>query len=115
MAMKWRKSSEVLVAKFSALVPEDPSVERRKMFGYPAAFVGGNLFMGLHREALILRLSEKVKPRGESGAARKASAPKTRVNAPARSAGRRSDVEQRRPPRAPPIGPRRDVGRGHSA
>ena len=59
MAMKWRKSSEVLVAKFSALVPEDPSVERRKMFGYPAEFVGGNLFMGLHREALILRLSEK--------------------------------------------------------
>ena len=29
------------------------------MFGYPAAFVAGNLFMGLHQEALILRLSEK--------------------------------------------------------
>jgi len=29
------------------------------MFGYPAAFVGGNMFMGLHQENLILRLSEQ--------------------------------------------------------
>jgi hypothetical protein len=59
MAMKWRKSPEVLVQRFSEIVPRDRRVERRKMFGYPAAFVSGNLFMGLHQEALILRLSEK--------------------------------------------------------
>ena len=58
MMMKWRKSPETLVQKFSELVPLDPRVERRKMFGYPAAFVAGNLFMGLHQEALILRLSD---------------------------------------------------------
>lgn len=44
--------------RFSELVPEDPRVSRRKMFGYPCAFVGGNLFMGLHQEAMILRLSD---------------------------------------------------------
>jgi TfoX/Sxy family transcriptional regulator of competence genes len=59
MAMKWRKSSETLVQKFAELVPKDPRVERRKMFGYPAAFVAGNLFMGLHQESLLLRLSEE--------------------------------------------------------
>jgi len=59
MAMKWRKSPDVLVEKFSKIVPQDPRVERRKMFGYPAAFVRGNLFMGLHQEALILRLSDE--------------------------------------------------------
>jgi len=57
--MKWRKSPEVLVQRFSEIVPHDPRVERRKMFGYPAAFVAGSLFMGLHQESLILRLSEK--------------------------------------------------------
>jgi hypothetical protein len=28
------------------------------MFGYPAAFVGGNLFMSLFQDSLVLRLSE---------------------------------------------------------
>jgi TfoX/Sxy family transcriptional regulator of competence genes len=59
MGMKWRKSPEALVQKFDAIVPRDPRVERRKMFGYPAAFVGGNLFMGLHQDSVILRLSEE--------------------------------------------------------
>jgi TfoX/Sxy family transcriptional regulator of competence genes len=59
MSMKWRKSPEALVQRFSEIIPKDPRVERRKMFGYSAAFVAGNLFMGLHQEALILRLSEK--------------------------------------------------------
>jgi TfoX/Sxy family transcriptional regulator of competence genes len=32
--------------------------ESRKMFGYPCAFVNGNMFAGLHEAGLILRLSE---------------------------------------------------------
>ncbi len=56
--MKWRRSPEVLVRRFSELVPEDPRVSRRQMFGYPCAFVGGTLFMGLHQDAMILRLSD---------------------------------------------------------
>jgi TfoX/Sxy family transcriptional regulator of competence genes len=59
MKMSWRKSPDALVARFSEIVPSDPRVERRQMFGYPAAFVGGNMFMGLHQENLILRLPEQ--------------------------------------------------------
>jgi hypothetical protein len=28
------------------------------MFGYPAAFVNGNMFAGLHQESVVVRLSE---------------------------------------------------------
>ena len=58
MKMTWRKSSEALVQRFAELVPPDPRVERRQMFGYPAAFAGGNLFMSLFEESMILRLAE---------------------------------------------------------
>jgi TfoX/Sxy family transcriptional regulator of competence genes len=55
--MAWEKSSPRLIAAFDALVPPPPA-ERRKMFGYPAAFVNGQLFMGLWQEELMLRLPE---------------------------------------------------------
>jgi TfoX/Sxy family transcriptional regulator of competence genes len=55
--MKWKKSSPELVELFSSLVPEP--AEPRKMFGYPAAFANGNLFMALHEENFILRLSKQ--------------------------------------------------------
>lgn len=58
MAMKWRKSPETLVRTFETVVPNAPGVERRKMFGYPAAFVGGNLFMSLFQDSLVLRLPD---------------------------------------------------------
>lgn len=59
MAMKWKKSPEALVRTFNTMVPGDPDVERRKMFGYPAAFVAGNLFMSLFQESLVLRLGDE--------------------------------------------------------
>ena len=55
----WRKSPDDLIALFYAALPSDPRVERRKMFGYPCAFIGGNLFTGLHQENVIVRLAEK--------------------------------------------------------
>ena len=55
--MAWEKSSPRLIAAFDALVPPPPA-ERRKMFGYPCAFVNGLLFMGLWQEELMLRLPE---------------------------------------------------------
>jgi|GEM_PF-1477189 len=58
MKMKWRKSPKALVRKFDTLVPDDPRVQRRQMFGYPAAFVAGNLFMSLFEDSLVLRLSD---------------------------------------------------------
>jgi TfoX/Sxy family transcriptional regulator of competence genes len=56
--MAWRKSPPALIALFDAAVPEDPRIQRRKMFGYPAAFTDGRLFAGLHQEDFILRLPE---------------------------------------------------------
>ncbi len=55
---KWKKSSPELVETFQAAVPDGPGVERRQMFGYPCAFVNGNMFTGLHEERLIVRLPE---------------------------------------------------------
>jgi len=56
---KWKKSSPGLIEKFDQVLPTDPRVERRKMFGYPCAFTNGNMFAGLHQENMILRLAEK--------------------------------------------------------
>ena len=55
--MAWKKSPAALVATFDRLVPSS-GVERRQMFGYPAAFVAGNMFAGLHEDRFVLRLDE---------------------------------------------------------
>jgi TfoX/Sxy family transcriptional regulator of competence genes len=56
--MEWEKSPEALVETFHQALPEDPRLVRRKMFGYPCAFVGGNMFAGLHRASIIVRLPD---------------------------------------------------------
>jgi TfoX/Sxy family transcriptional regulator of competence genes len=55
----WRKSSPELIALFERIAPDAPGVEERKMFGWPARFVNGNMFTGLHEESMIMRLSEE--------------------------------------------------------
>jgi TfoX/Sxy family transcriptional regulator of competence genes len=55
---RWRKSSPELIERFDAALPDDPRVERRQMFGYPAAFANGQLFTGLHQEDLMVRLGD---------------------------------------------------------
>lgn len=55
--MKWQKSPPELVSVFESVVPGPPAVQR-KMFGYPASFVNGNMFLGLFQDSMILRLSE---------------------------------------------------------
>lgn len=67
---KWRKSPADLIDLFVSVLPDAPNVERRQMFGYPCAFVNGNMFTGLHQEALIVRLSEEHRKRliDEAGA-----------------------------------------------
>lgn len=57
--MAWRKSPSELIERFYAALPDGPLVERRKMFGYPCAFVNGNMFTGLHQENLIVRIGEQ--------------------------------------------------------
>jgi TfoX/Sxy family transcriptional regulator of competence genes len=58
--MKWRKPSEELTRIFAEVTPGPPATPR-KMFGFPAAFVNGNMFMGLHQEDMVLRLPEDAR------------------------------------------------------
>ena len=54
---RWKPASPEWIEAFDASLPDN--VERRKMFGYPAAFVNGNMAAGLHQDGLVLRLDEK--------------------------------------------------------
>jgi TfoX/Sxy family transcriptional regulator of competence genes len=69
--MTWKKSPDSLVQRFNEVVPQDAAVERRSMFGYPCAFLGGHMFCGLFQDHFILRLSEaeRIKFLKEKGAA----------------------------------------------
>ena len=55
----FEKSSEDLVDLFAALAPHGAGVEQKQMFGWSCCFVNGNLFTGLHKQSMVLRLSEK--------------------------------------------------------
>lgn len=57
---KWRKSPAELIALFESVMPGTPAVPR-KMFGYPAAFANGNLFMGLFQEQMFVRLPAELR------------------------------------------------------
>jgi TfoX/Sxy family transcriptional regulator of competence genes len=50
------KSPAELVARFDAVAARHPGVERRKMFGYPALFVAGNMATGLYEDRWVVRL-----------------------------------------------------------
>ena len=56
--MSMPKPSPAARALFESLVPDDPRVTVRPMFGNVAAFVNGNMFMGLFGDELFVRLSE---------------------------------------------------------
>jgi TfoX/Sxy family transcriptional regulator of competence genes len=58
--MKLRKSPEALVATFDEVMPGPPAT-KRKMFGFPAGFVNGNMFMGLFEDTMILRLPAELR------------------------------------------------------
>jgi hypothetical protein len=54
--MQWTKPDPGTVERFHAALPDDLSIERKKMFGYPAAFVNGNYFIGMHGDGMVVRL-----------------------------------------------------------
>ena len=56
MPAKWTKPDPDLVARFDAALPQDPAAERKTMFGYPACFVNGHFFTGLHERNVVIRL-----------------------------------------------------------
>jgi TfoX/Sxy family transcriptional regulator of competence genes len=55
--MKIPKPTEADRARFQALVPDDPRVEVKPMFGNLGAFVNGNMFMGLFGSAIGVKLA----------------------------------------------------------
>jgi TfoX/Sxy family transcriptional regulator of competence genes len=67
-AMKMPRPSEEAKAAFSKLVPSEPAVALKPMFGQLSAFVNGNMFCGLFGDDLVVRLPEpeiaKVKQQG---------------------------------------------------
>jgi hypothetical protein len=52
------KSPPELVERFRAVMAEFPDVQQKPMFGFPAAFVGGNLATSLFRDRWVVRLPE---------------------------------------------------------
>jgi TfoX/Sxy family transcriptional regulator of competence genes len=69
--MTMPKPSEQAKAAFQKLVPADPAVATRPMFGNLAGFVNGNMFCGLFGEDLFVRVSEvgQAKIRKQGGRA----------------------------------------------
>ncbi len=57
----WEKSPPELVAAFAALTARRPDLTTRKMFGYPAGFVGGHLTTALHQDHWIVRLPAEAR------------------------------------------------------
>jgi TfoX/Sxy family transcriptional regulator of competence genes len=56
--MTMPKPSEQAKAAFLKLVPPDPAVTTRPMFGNLSGFVNGNMFCGLFGEDLFVRVSD---------------------------------------------------------
>jgi TfoX/Sxy family transcriptional regulator of competence genes len=57
--MSFPKPDEESKAFFDSLVPDDPRVQSRPMFGNRAAFVNGNMFLALFGPKVAVRLSEE--------------------------------------------------------
>jgi TfoX/Sxy family transcriptional regulator of competence genes len=69
--MTMPKPSDHAKAAFQKLVPPDPAVTTRPMFGNLAGFVNGNMFCGLFGEDLFVRVSDgdQAKVRQQGGRA----------------------------------------------
>src|SRR5258708_30728536 len=65
------KPSDDGKAAFSKLVPDEPAVTLKPMFGQLSAFVNGNMFCGIFGEELMVRLPDAeiaaVKKQGGRG------------------------------------------------
>ena len=54
----FEKSPPELIERFDAVATRHAAAQRRKMFGYPALFVGGNLTTGLFADRWMIRLPD---------------------------------------------------------
>ena len=56
--MKMPRPSDNAKAAFTRLVPDEPAITLKPMFGQLSAFVNGNMFCGLFGDELVVRLPE---------------------------------------------------------
>ena len=56
--MPWEKSPADLVDRFGTVLERRPELERRKMFGYPAAFLGGHMVTSLYQSSWVARVGD---------------------------------------------------------
>lgn len=61
--MAWKKADPKDVERFTQALPKHAHAIPRKMFGYPACFVNGHFFTGLHEDNVVLRLPGNLKPK----------------------------------------------------
>jgi hypothetical protein len=58
-----------MVERMGAVLDRDPAATRQKRFGYPAAFVGGNMATGLFADRWVVRLPDtEIEPAKAAGA-----------------------------------------------
>ena len=63
------KAPPDLVERFAAVMDGYPNAVRKKMFGYPAAFIGGNMATGLFADKWVVRLpDDQIQPARDAGA-----------------------------------------------
>ncbi len=63
--MKVPGAAPATVRVFTELLPDDPRVTVRKLFGQPAAFVQGNLFLGVFGRTIFVRLGPEDRAEAE--------------------------------------------------
>lgn len=54
----WPTTPEAVAERFRASVAGIEGAEVRKMFGFPAAFINGNMVAGTFRDAILVRLAK---------------------------------------------------------
>lgn len=54
----WKKAPPELVKTFEHVIAGVRGAQPRRMFGYPAAFVNGQMFSGVFQDRMFVRLSE---------------------------------------------------------
>jgi len=55
---KFKPAPEWIKELFASVINNFPEAEPRKMFGYPCAFVKGNMMCGVFADRMMVRLSE---------------------------------------------------------
>ena len=52
-----------LAQSFASLLPRDPRIETRRLFGNPCGYVNGTMFTGIHEARWIVRLAPAQRAR----------------------------------------------------